>query len=263
MREVRKRRGPECPADGQCRLQDLAKRYQVRVDRFQPHKAPFPVEDVNPLIVRDLSRCVLCGRCVQACNEIQVNNAISYGYRGKGSKIVASGNRPLKESDCVFCGECVQVCPVGALLTKKEFTSTDRGAGERTLVRTTCSYCGVGCQLHLHVAGGRVVGVTGVEDAGPNHGSLCVKGRFGYDFIHHEGRLKSPLIREDGKLRKATWDEALQRVAEGLGAIRKKAGPDAIGLFTSARITNEENYLAQKFARAVIGTNNVDHCARL
>jgi predicted molibdopterin-dependent oxidoreductase YjgC len=252
-----------CPADGRCRLQELSIRYQVRPDRFAPRPSSHPLEDVNPFIVRDFSKCVLCGRCVQACNEIQVNNAISFGYRGKGSKVVASGDRPLKHSDCVFCGECVQVCPVGALVAKRDFDPASRSGGERTLVRTTCAYCGVGCQLHLHVEDGRVVSVTGVEDAGPNRGSLCVKGRFGYDFIHHEGRLKSPLIRENGKLREASWDEALQRVAERLGAIRRESGPDAIGLFTSARITNEENYLAQKLARAVIGTNNVDHCARL
>ena len=252
-----------CPVDGQCRLQDLAKQYQVRTDRFTPHPSKIPVEDVNPLIVRDLSRCVLCGRCVQACNEIQVNNAISYGYRGKGSKIIAKGDRALRDSDCVFCGECVQACPVGALMAKKDLEATDRTRGERRQVRTTCSYCGVGCQIHLHVADGKVVGVTGVEDVGPNHGSLCVKGRFGYDFIHHEARLKTPLVRENGKLREATWDEALKVVADRLDSVRKESGPDSIGIFTSARITNEENYLAQKFARAVIGTNNVDHCARL
>jgi predicted molibdopterin-dependent oxidoreductase YjgC len=252
-----------CPADGDCRLQDLARRYHVKTSRFVPHGPGHPVEDVNPLIVRDLSRCVLCGRCVQACNEIQVNNAISYGYRGKNSKIVAKGDRALKDSDCIFCGECVQACPVGALITKKDYDSREQAKGERRKVQTTCSYCGVGCQLHLHVEDNRVVKVTGAETTGPNHGSLCVKGRFGFDFIHHKDRLKTPLIREKGRLREASWDEALGLVAERLQGIRKSSGPDAIGLFTSARITNEENYLAQKLARAVIGTNNVDHCARL
>jgi predicted molibdopterin-dependent oxidoreductase YjgC len=252
-----------CPVYGECRLQDLAIRYQIRGNRFAPSQPKHLVENVNPFIVRDLSRCILCGRCVQACNEIQVNNAISYGYRGKGSKIVAKGDRPLKDSDCVFCGECVQACPVGALVAKKDFNSKSRPKEQKSLVRTTCAYCGVGCQLYLHVIKGRVVGVTGVEDAGPNKGSLCVKGRFGYDFIHHEERLKTPLIRRDGQLREASWEEALQYVADKLGRIRKESGPDSIGILTSARMTNEENYLAQKFARAAIGTNNVDHCARL
>lgn len=255
--------GELCPVYGECRLQDLAIRYQVRTNRFAPTQPKHLVENVNPFIVRDLSRCILCGRCVQACNEIQVNNAISYGYRGKGSKIVARGDRALKDSDCVFCGECVQACPVGALVARRDFESGAEAKGEKRLVRTTCAYCGVGCQLYLHVRNDRVAGVTGVEDAGPNRGSLCVKGRFGYDFIHHEGRLKTPLIRKDGELREASWEEAFQFVAEGLAKIRKTSGPDSIGVLTSARMTNEENYVAQKFARAAIGTNNVDHCARL
>jgi predicted molibdopterin-dependent oxidoreductase YjgC len=252
-----------CPVYGECRLQDLAIRYQIRSNRFLPSDPHYQVEDVNPFIVRDLSRCILCGRCVQACNEVQVNNAISQGYRGNATKIVAKGDRPLKDSDCVFCGECVQACPVGALVTRKDFESREAAKGESRRVRTTCSYCGVGCQLYLHVRENRVVKVTGVEEVGPNFGSLCVKGRFGYDFIHDEGRLTTPLIRENGGFRKASWDEALQLVAERLSAVKKESGADAIGFFSSARITNEENYLAQKLARAVVGTNNVDHCARL
>lgn len=255
--------GDLCPVYGECRLQDLAIRYQVKTSRFAPTQPRHPIENVNPFIVRDLSRCVLCGRCVQACNEIQVNQAISYGYRGSASKIVAKGDRSLGESDCVFCGECVQACPVGALVPRKDFGPKDPSKGETNRVRTTCSYCGVGCQLYLHVREGRVIRVTGVEDVGPNYGSLCVKGRFGYDFIQDAGRLKTPLIREGGRFREASWEEALGFVAERLGRIRKEAGADSIGLLTSARITNEENYLAQKFTRAVLGTNNVDHCARL
>ncbi len=131
------------------------------------------------------------------------------------------------------------------------------------MVRTTCSYCGVGCQMYLHVRKDRIVKVTGVEEMGPNYGSLCVKGRFGYDFIHDPGRLNKPLIRENGSFREASWDEALKLVAEKLKSIKSQHGADAIGVLSSARITNEENYLVQKFTRAVIGTNNVDHCARL
>jgi predicted molibdopterin-dependent oxidoreductase YjgC len=252
-----------CPAHGDCRLQELAIKYQIRGNRFTPSEPKHRIENVNPFIVRDLSRCILCGRCVQACNEVQVNNAISYGYRGSGSKIVAKADRALKDSDCVFCGECVQACPVGALVTTEDFESRNRAKGETHAVRTTCSYCGVGCQLYLHVRNDRVVKVTGVEDLGPNYGSLCVKGRFGYDFIHDPARLKKPLIRENGNFREASWDEALNLVAEKLKSIKSQHGPDAIGVLSSARITNEENYLIQKFTRAVIGTNNIDHCARL
>jgi len=251
-----------CPAYGDCRLQELAVQYQVRCNSFTPSETKYPIENVNPFIIRDFSRCVLCGRCVQACNEVQVNNAISYGYRGTEGKIVAKGDRPLKDSDCVFCGECIQVCPVGALVSKKDLELGTRAGAERK-VRTTCSYCGVGCQIYLHVRDGRVVRVTGVEDVGPNHGSLCVKGRFGYDFIHDPERLTRPLIKENGEFREASWEEALDLVARRLGEIKTASGPDAIGVLTSARITNEENYVVQKFARAVLGTNNVDHCARL
>ena len=251
-----------CPAYGDCRLQDLAILYRARSDRFPMAATRYPVENVNPLILRDFSRCILCGRCVQACNEIQVNNAISFGYRGKESKIVAKGDHPLKESDCVFCGECVQACPVGALVPLSDLELGGlREEAEK--IRTTCSYCGVGCQIFLHVRDGRVVKATGVEDVGPNYGSLCVKGRFGNDFIHDEGRLTKPLIREGDGFREAGWDEALDLVAEKLGALRQESGADALGVLSSARITNEENYLAQKFTRAVLGTNSVDHCARL
>ena len=251
-----------CPAYGECRLQELAIKYRVKINRFPVSESPHPIEDVNPFIVRDLSRCILCGRCVQACNDVQVNNAISFGYRGSESKIVTKGDRALADSDCVFCGECVQACPVGALIRKDDLPANGLDS-EIKRVRTTCSYCGVGCQIYLHTKDNRVVKVTGVEDVGPNYGSLCVKGRFGYDFVNDPGRLKTPLIKENGKFREATWDEALDLVAKRLSLIKKESGPDSIGILCSARITNEENYLAQKFTRTVIGTNNVDHCARL
>jgi predicted molibdopterin-dependent oxidoreductase YjgC len=250
-----------CPVWGDCRLQDLAYRYQVNGERFEPTPARYPIEAVNPFIVRDFSRCIQCGRCVQACNEVQVNQAIHYGYRGARSKIIAAGDRPYRDSDCVFCGECVQVCPVGALV-EKDVRYKVR-PWERRSVRTTCSYCGVGCQMDLHVKDNRVVQVTGAEDAAPNYGSLCVKGRFGFDFIGSAERLTKPLIRENGAFREATWDEAAGLVARRLGEIKTAFGADSIGVLISARITNEENYIAQKFTRAVLQTNNIDHCARL
>jgi predicted molibdopterin-dependent oxidoreductase YjgC len=251
-----------CPAYGECRLQALAIKYGVKTGRFEPKETPYAFENVNPFIARDFSRCILCGRCVQACNEIQVNNAISYGYRGSESKIVASGDRALKDSDCVFCGECIQACPVGALIPANGVHKGHLSTEEKK-IRTTCGYCGVGCQLNLHIYDNKVVRVTGVEDLGPNYGSLCVKGRFGHDFITHPERLKTPLIKKNGQFTEASWDEALDFVAKGLSKIKETSGPDSIMVLSSARITNEENYLAQKFARAVIKTNNVDHCARL
>jgi predicted molibdopterin-dependent oxidoreductase YjgC len=250
-----------CPVWGDCRLQDLAYRYQVSGDSFPATPAKYPMELANPFIVRDFSRCILCGRCVQACNEVQVNRAISFGYRGKDAKIIAAGDRPLKDSDCVFCGECVQACPVGALVEKDAKYRWRPWEVEK--VRTTCSYCGVGCQIDLHVKDNTVLKVTGAEDVAPNHGSLCVKGRFGYKFINSPERLTSPMIKENGEFRKATWDEALDLVAGRLTEIRDTHGSDSIGVLTSARVTNEDNYIAQKFTRAVLKTNNIDHCARL
>jgi predicted molibdopterin-dependent oxidoreductase YjgC len=198
---------------------------------------------------------------VQACNEVQVNNAIHIGYRGSSTKIIAAGDRPLKDSDCVFCGECVQACPVGALVEKDSRYKVRHWKTDK--VQTTCSYCGVGCQLYLHVQDNKVVKVTGVDEVPPNFGSLCVKGRFGYNFIGSPERLTDPLIKENGGFRKATWDEALSLVAGKLSEIKEKHGSDSIGVLTSARITNEENYIIQKFTRAVLKTNNIDHCARL
>jgi len=250
-----------CPVWGDCQLQDLAFRYQVSGEVFEPTESPYPMENVNPFIVRDFSRCIQCGRCVQACNDVQVNQAIHYGYRGADTKIVTAGDRPYRDSDCVFCGECVQVCPVGALVEKDASYRVRPWATKK--VRTTCSYCGVGCQLYLHVKDNQVVKVTGVEDVGPNYGSLCVKGRFGYDFVNSPDRLTTPLIKENGQFREASWDEALDLVASKFGEIKSEHGSDSLAVLTSARITNEENYIAQKFCRAVLQTNSVDHCARL
>jgi NADP-reducing hydrogenase subunit HndD len=249
-----------CPAYGSCRLQDLAIRYQASGSRFETREPAYEIEDVNPLIVRDFSRCILCGRCVQACNELQVNRAISFGYRGSAAKIVAAGDRPLINSDCVFCGECVQACPVGALIEKKARTSFP--ASEVEKIRTTCPYCGVGCQLWLHVKENRIVKVTGVQGAEPNQGRLCVKGRFGYDFIYSEDRLRTPLIRKHGTLREASWDEALDLVVRKMKEVIAQSGPDAVAGVSCARSINEDSYQMQKLFRAVIGTNNIDHCAR-
>lgn len=251
-----------CPVWGDCRLQDLAYRYQVSGDPMLETKISYPMETVNPFIVRDFSRCILCGRCVQACNDVQVNNAINFGYQSAFTKIVTAGDKPLKDSDCVFCGECVQVCPVGALV-EKDARYNVRPWWIQKKVRTTCGYCGVGCQLHLHVKDDKVVKVSGAEGVPPNHGSLCVKGRFGFDFIHSPERLTQPLIKRNGVFHEADWEEALDVVSKKLASIKDQYGNDSLGVLASARITNEDNYIAQKFARAVLKTNNVDHCARL
>jgi formate dehydrogenase major subunit len=251
-----------CEKMGSCTLQDLAYEHGVENIRFDATPHPHAVEDANPFIIRDFSRCILCGRCVQACNEVVVNRAISFGYRGPKAKIIAGCDVRYDESDCVFCGQCVQACPVGALVEKKgKFLGREKDVRK---VRTTCPYCGVGCQQLLHVRGDKIVRITGVEDGAPNYGKLCVKGRFGYDFIYSEDRLTTPLIREEnGEFREATWDEALDLVAKKFKEIIAKHGPDAVAGISCARSINEDSYNMQKLFRAVFQTNNIDHCARV
>lgn len=249
-----------CPAWGDCRLQELAYHYQVTGGGQTRKSVPYPMETVNPMIVRDFSRCILCGRCVAACNEIQVNRAIELDDPDNVTKIITTGDHPLKESNCVFCGECVQACPTGALVEKK--ARYDFRPWETRKIRTTCPYCGVGCQQWLHVKDDKIVKVTGVAGGAPNDGRLCVKGRFGYDFIYSEERLTTPLIREKDSFREASWDEALDLVADRFKAIIEAHGPDALAGVSCARSINEDSYQMQKLFRAVFKTNNIDHCAR-
>jgi len=249
-----------CPASGDCRLQELAYRYKVKSARFPETFTEYPMETVNPLIVRNFAKCILCGRCVQACRDVQVNDAIDFGYRGATTKIVAKGDMALKDSDCVFCGQCIQACPVGALVPKDAWKKPR--VCETEQIRTTCPYCGVGCQQILHVKNKKIVQISAAENAEPNQGRLCVKGRFGYDFIHSDERLKTPLIKKDGVFHEATWDEALDLVASKFTQIIKDHGPDAVAGVSCARSINEDSYQMQKLFRGVFKTNNIDHCAR-
>jgi predicted molibdopterin-dependent oxidoreductase YjgC len=251
-----------CAKNGECELQDLVYWLQIEKPRFEIEPPDYALDNSNTMILRDLNKCVLCGRCVRACNEIQVNEVLDFSMRGSKAKVGPAFDEDYINSSCVFCGECVQACPTGALTFKQA-----KYAGrpwELTKVRTTCAYCGVGCQMDLYVKDNKIVKVMGAADrVTPNQGSLCVKGRFGMDFVSHPSRLTKPLIRKNGELKEASWDEAFDFIAEKLAAIKEKNGPDSIAGLSSARATNEENYLFQKFMRAVIGTNNVDHCARL
>lgn len=257
-----------CERAGDCTLQELAYFYGIKENRFAGEKRIYTKRDGNPFIERDLEKCILCGRCVKACDEVQGVGAIDFGYRGFKSKICTPYEKDL---DCEFCGQCVAVCPTGALTGKLwAFKGRQKDIKE---IDTVCPYCGTGCNITLHVRRNEVVRVSSKDDAW-NEGWLCVKGRFGYKFINSPDRLKKPLIRVAPKnselltpnselFREASWEEALDYIADRLKDIKSRHGADAIGGLSSARCTNEENYLFQKFMRAAIGTNNVDHCARL
>lgn len=253
-----------CERDGDCRLQDYCYRYGVKESRFVGEGPHFYKDDPNPFIERDYDKCIMCTRCVRACDEITGAQAIDLEDRGHHAKISTVFNGKLADSTCVFCGQCVMVCPVGALTSK---ISAGKGKPYQVeKVNTTCTYCGTGCTLQLNVKDDQVVGVSSIRDAefSPvNKGALCVKGRFGWDFIVSPERLTTPLIRENGELRPASWDEALDFAASRIKDIKAQNGPDSLAMFSSARVSNEENYLAQKLMRAAIGSNNVDHCARL
>jgi predicted molibdopterin-dependent oxidoreductase YjgC len=250
-----------CEKNGECLLQEYCYQYGVTSTPYEGFKHDYPIDDSNPYYVRDMTKCILCGRCVRTCKEIVGHSVIDFAYRGFDAKIVPFMDTTIAESECVFCGSCVEVCPVGALTPRDMIGKGRRWEVEK--VKTTCPYCGTGCTIDLNVKDGKVIGVTGNEDGDVNGRFMCVKGRFGYQFIHSEDRLTTPLIKKDGKFEAASWDEALELVAEKLAATKAKYGSDAIGLLSSARCTNEENYLLSKFGRAVLGTNNIDHCARL
>jgi formate dehydrogenase major subunit len=245
-----------CSAHSACRLQAYAYRYQVDTSGLTTIESPYAMETASRLIVRDFSRCIRCGRCVDACNVIQVNNAITHGFRGVRAKIITKGDQPIERSECVFCGQCIQACPVAALVEKKSRYRIR--PWEARHVRTTCYYCGVGCQLDLHIKDNTIMNVTGVEDALPNLGRLCVRGRFGYDFVTSPERLTHPMIRENGKLRKASWEEALDLVATKIKDAKADQGPETIAGICSAKLTNEASYLMQKLFRAAIGSNHLD-----
>lgn len=219
------------------------------------------IDDSSPILTYDASKCIKCFRCIKACDEVQGKNVLSFSERGISSYIIA-GFDQWNESECDGCGECVQLCPTGALVEKMHRDEINLDKIDKK-VKTTCPYCGVGCQLELSIQGGKIVRSDGVEGILPNDGRLCVKGRFGYDFVNSPERLKTPLIKRNGKFEEASWDEALDLIASKFGEIKEKFGNDALAGYASAKCTNEDNYLFQKFVRVVFGTNNIDYCTRL
>lgn len=217
--------------------------------------------DPNPYVAYDPDLCILCARCTRYCDEVEAVSAIQLAWRGAETSIATAGGRGLLDTTCELCGGCVDVCPTGAMHAKQAPRFEKPEAVQK--VRSTCNFCGVGCQLDLNVQDGKIIQVTAPPPGETvNDGNLCVKGRFAYGFVHHEDRLRQPQIRgADGELHDATWDEALHYAAKGLLRVRDRHGPQALGFVSSSRCTNEENYLVQKLARAVFQTNNVHQCA--
>ncbi len=264
--------------DPDSQLWRWADRFGVATSRF-PHRGSLPPDTTHPAMYVGLDACIQCNLCVRACREVQVNDVIGMAYRGHAAKIVFDFDDPMGQSTCVACGECVQICPTGALMEAS--LVDERGIGRSvplTEVASVCPYCGVGCQLTYQVTDNQIVAVQG-RDGPANESRLCVKGRFGFDYVKHPHRLTKPLIRRQDApkrgdvdtdpsnlsthFREASWEEALELAASGLIAIRDRDGSHALAGFGSAKCSNEEAYLFQKLVRSGFGTNNVDHCTRL
>jgi formate dehydrogenase major subunit len=250
-----------CEVNGNCELQDVAARVGIRKVRYPEGKNHLEREKdlSHPYMTSDLSKCIMCYRCVRACDEVQGQLVLSVAGRGFDSKIIKGFDQSFFESDCVSCGACAQACPTSAIsdiYQSKALVGQDK-------VRTVCTYCGVGCNLEVSVKNDTILSIQAPWDAEVNKGHTCLKGRYAFSFYNHSERLQYPMIRRNGQLERVTWTEVYDFIAEKLTAIRTEHGPNAIGGISSSRCTNEENYLMQKFIRAVIGTNNIDGCARV
>ena len=250
-----------CEVNNNCELQSVAAKVGVRDVRYPEGKNHLDrKKDLShPYMTSDFSKCINCFRCVRACDEVQGEFVLTMAGRGFDSHIVKSYNNSFFDSDCVSCGACAQACPTSAI--SDVFESKSIAADKK--VRTVCTYCGVGCNLEVSVLNGKVKSIQAPYEAEVNQGHTCLKGRFAFSFYNHPDRIRTPLIRRNGKLEPASWDDAYAFIAQKLTDIKKEHGADAIAGISSARCTNEENYLMQKFIRAIIGTNNIDCCARV
>tara|TARA_B100002051_G_scaffold38575_1_gene32343 strand:- start:11889 stop:14321 length:2433 start_codon:yes stop_codon:yes gene_type:complete len=250
-----------CEVNNNCELQDVANDLGIKDHRYnnpKQHKGT-PKDTSHSYMRMNLDNCINCGRCVRACDEIQGSFVLTMSGRGFESRITTDNDMLFGDSSCVSCGACAHTCPTDAI--SDVFAS--KSAKYDKKVRTTCSYCGVGCNLETSVKDGKVVSIDTPKETEVNAGHTCVKGRYAFGFYDHPDRLRSPLIKRNGKFEKASWDEAYDYIKSKLDKIKKENGPDAIAGISSARCTNEENYVFQKMIRAVIGTNNIDCCARI
>ena len=252
-----------CATNGDCELQDMAGAVGLRDVRYGyegENHLDSVKDETNPYFTFDPSKCIVCSRCVRACEEVQGTYALTIDGRGFESK-VSAGNKDFMDSECVSCGACVQACPTATLIEK---SIVDHGIPDRS-VTTTCAYCGVGCSFNAELQGDKVVRMTPNKDGGANHGHSCVKGRFAWGYTTHKDRITTPMIRKSIKdpWQKATWDEAINYAASEIKRIQKKHGFDSVGAISSSRCTNEETYLMQKIVRAAFGNNNIDTCARV
>jgi len=250
-----------CEVNNNCELQEVAARVGIRDVRYPKGKNHLDREKdlSHAYMTSDFSKCINCFRCVRACDEVQGEFVLNMAGRGFDSHIIKSYNDNFAASDCVSCGACAQACPTSAI--SDIFESKSIEVDKKT--RTVCTYCGVGCNLEVAVSGGKIKSIQAPYDAAANAGHTCLKGRFAFSFYNHPDRLKTPLIKRNGVFEPATWEEAYDYIAKELTRIKTNFGPDYIAGISSARCTNEENYLMQKFMRAVIGTNNIDSCARV
>lgn len=244
-----------CNKGNRCRLRMIAAELGIAENRLYPMPNFKPLEQANPFIMRDLSKCILCGKCIRADHELVCAGAIDYNLRGFDSRPATLHELPLEKSSCTFCGTCVSICPTGALSAKDEFVGTPEKESN-----SICGFCGVGCNLTLGVAGNQVVTVNPSHlENSVNDATLCVRGHFAHDFLNSKQRLTLPHVRKGKELVSTSWDDALETVARRLSDIKKQHGPDSIAFLGSSKCSNEENYLFQKIARTIIGTNNVDN----
>ena len=243
---------PRCEREGECALQRLVYEYGVEETLYPWERISFPADDRSPLLQRDSDKCILCGRCVRICDEVQGVGELSFSKRGIKTVIDTDFHRPLQ---CEFCGQCMDTCPVGAI-TSDRFDYTAK-AWELEETTTPCPYCACGCSLTIGSKNGEIRRVFSDPEKGPSDGNLCVKGRFGWDFVDHPERIKTPLLRVNGAFKEASWEEALRSVAQKLEAIKHQYGPEAIAGIASSRLTNEEYYLLKKLFRNAIGTNQI------